>query len=114
MKSAWRCQNVLVESQNGIGVLRISLAKHLCWIWPLWDHMAEIWPKSTATSLLVEDSHVKNCYDNVIVEANIYGRDTGGPTLLPSYCIHLLPGVALSMYQNIGDVKEILWANPYF
>jgi len=49
-----------------------------------------------------------------MVEANLQGGDAETPTLLPSACLLLLAGVALSVYQNIGDIKEILWANLYF
>lgn len=64
VKSPWWCQVVLAESQKVTEMLRLGLAEQLCWIWPFWEPTAEIWPRSAATPLLVEDYHVKNHTDN--------------------------------------------------
>lgn len=48
------------------------------------------------------------------MEGNVQGEDAESPMLLLSTASTADWSFSFTLYQNIGDIKQILWANLYF
>lgn len=78
----------------------------LCW----WGHQAglgAVLQTAAASPFPVEQCHVEHCLGNGHTGSKPLRQRCEALTSLLSVVISLLTGTALSLYWNIGDIKEI-------